>query len=240
MKRFLPNGILRAPLVLALIFLAAPQVRAQDYNRPPADIEDRGYGGPAAGASGGESSLRVDRLESQVRNLNGQVEQLQYQVKRMEDMLRKFQMDVDQRFQERSGRPGAPQRRSDLQDEPALAPQSTQNLPPAAPVGAPQAPAYPSASDGRRHDAFDPAVQASAPGTPRELGSPDSASKPVARNDNHDPSGPLDLNPPAQRNVPPSASQAALEPLPAATAPIDPVKAEYEFGDRTSQGEALR
>ena len=48
--------------------------------------------------------LRVDRLESQVRDLNGQVEQLQFQVKRLEDALRKFQSDADSRL-DQSSRP---------------------------------------------------------------------------------------------------------------------------------------
>ena len=69
--------------------------QAQNYDRPPADVPGGGYE-----QRGGDTStmLRVDRLENQVRSLNGQVEQLQFQAKRLEDQLRKFQIDVDQRL----------------------------------------------------------------------------------------------------------------------------------------------
>lgn len=67
----------------------APLAQAQNFDRPPADVED--------GARGSDTSslLRLDRLENQVRALNGQVEQLQFQNRKLEDQLRKFQMDVD-------------------------------------------------------------------------------------------------------------------------------------------------
>ena len=168
------NAYLRAWGMACAIVIAgaAAEVRAQNYERPPVDIEDRGAIGEDPSAS-----LRVDRLESQVRTLNGQVEQLQYQVKRMEDMLRKFQTDIDARFQEYGGgRP--PQRRSELPDL-SPAPQAAQIQPPAL------TPA-PLAGDGRRRDAFDPSTQAAAPGAPKELGSPNSASKPL-RADTRDP-----------------------------------------------------
>jgi tol-pal system protein YbgF len=173
------------------------------------------FGGPsrqpaeAAPAPDTSSILRIDRLENQVRGLNGQVEQLQFQVRRLEDQLRKFQADVDSRLLDSSAKPApaaprpaatqpTPQRRSDLSDGIADgAPAVAANVPPpvemeepvpAAPESvadisaAPAAPA-PAAmgADGRRHDAFDPSGQPNAPGAPLALGSADSASKPVAR-----------------------------------------------------------
>jgi len=205
------NAWLRAWGVACALFIAGAAVdaRAQNYDRPPTDIEDRGPVGEDPNAS-----LRVDRLESQVRTLNGQVEQLQYQVKRMEDMLRKFQMDVDARFQEH-GAARPPQKRSDIPEQPS-APQVSQSQPttPAPP---------PTAGDGRRRDAFDPSGQTSAPGAPRELGSPGSASRPL-RADRGDPSTPLDINPKGARNDS-TATPVSLEP---ATPPADPVKADFE------------
>jgi tol-pal system protein YbgF len=219
MNRFEPIAYFRTcwrPATAALFLaLTATHVCAQNLERPPADIEERGYGGGDAG-----SSIRVDRLESQVRALNGQVEQLQYQVKRMEDMLRKFQLDVDARFQEHGGaRPAPlPQRRSELPEQPQL-PQAAESAP--VPDAAP-----PPAIGGGRHDAFDPSSQTLAPGAPRDLGSLDSASKPLPpRVAGHDPTGPLDINPPIRGNGP-AATPVSLEP-PGATPP-DPVKADYE------------
>src|SRR5271157_5170198 len=125
----------------ATLSAAAPVARAQNYDRPPADV-------PGYEQRGGDTStmLRVDRLENQVRSLNGQVEQLQFQIKRMEDQLRKFQLDVDQRLQDVSARGAArpaaatPQRRSDLPDsdpDGALQ-QAAQDLPQDPPRDPPQ------------------------------------------------------------------------------------------------------
>jgi tol-pal system protein YbgF len=193
--------------VAAAALVAGPgAARAQFFDRPAARE-------PAAeSASGADTSsiLRIDRLESQVRSLNGQVEQLQFQVKRMEDQLRKFQLDVDARCQDGAGggaaipgaakpttpaaRPAAattPQRRSDLPDglnAAAPAPSVADISPvidaqeaPAAVAAAPVAEPVTVSPDGRKHDAFDPSVRPDAPGAPLALGSPESASKPQAR-----------------------------------------------------------
>ncbi len=228
------KGILVATTFSALLGLAPAQ--GQDYNRPPADVEQGGYG---AGDGGASSILRIDRLENQVRSLNGQVEQLQFQIRRMEEQLRKFQLDVDARFQDNAGRVARPaaapqQKRSALPEGDAIdagAQQAAEVAPPAAPV----------VVDGRRHDAYDPNVQPASPGAPLPLGSPASGSRPVikAAETRRDPNGPLDLTPPGLRDqtpaaAPPPASAttlAAIEPgAPAAmpAAPVDPVKAEYD------------
>jgi TolA-binding protein len=44
--------------------------------------------------------LRTGRLEGQVRQLSGQLEQAQFQNRKLEEQLRKFQADVEFRFQE--------------------------------------------------------------------------------------------------------------------------------------------
>ncbi len=224
------KGIMVATTFSALIGLA-PAAQGQDYNRPPADVEQGGYG-----AGGGDTSsiLRIDRLENQVRSLNGQVEQLQFQIRRMEDQLRKFQLDVDARFQDGAGRvarPAAapPQKRSELPEGAAMdaGAQQAEVVPPVAPV----------VVDGRRHDAYDPNVQPAAPGAPLPLGSPASGSRPVARaaETRRDPGGPLDLTPPGLRDqtqaAAPAATLAAVEPGAAAAmpaTPADPVKTEYD------------
>jgi tol-pal system protein YbgF len=221
---------------------AAPLAQAQTYDRPPTDVPDRGY------EQRGDTStvLRVDRLENQVRSLNGQVEQLQFQVKRLEDQLHKFQADVDQRFQESAAhgavRPTAavPQKRSDLSEsDPDGAPQqAAESLPQDPPQVTPPNLAPPS-PNGRRRDAFDPDALPSAAGAPRPLGSAESASKPAPRSaeGRRDPTAPLDLTPPGLRGQTQAASPvtgggvASLDPSLGATPaalPADPVKAEYD------------
>jgi tol-pal system protein YbgF len=82
----------------------------------------------------------------------------------------------------------------------------------------------PAAGEGRpsRRDAFDPSAQAGAPGAPRELGSPNSASKPLRAD--ADPLAPLDISPRGARNDG-TATPAALAP---AGATPDPVKADFD------------
>jgi tol-pal system protein YbgF len=198
---------------------------AQTYERPPADIEQRGdYAGGDA-----DASIRVDRLESQVRTLNGQVEQLQHQVKVLEDTLHRFQSDVDARFQEHGGsrQSAVPPSRTEMPEQ-AQAPQSdAESLPPAT-----------ARSEGRRRDAFDPSVQSQAPGAPKALGSLDSASKALPSRAGRDPSAPLDINPPGLN--PPSLNPPSLENAPTTqtailqpgSAPsIDPVKGDFETAE---------
>lgn len=242
------------PAAAVALVMSAGAAHAQFFDRP-ASRDQSAEPAPSADTS---SILRIDRLENQVRGLNGQVEQLQFQVKKLEDQLRKFQMDVDSRFQDSSkippSRPAAaatPQHRTELQNdesgdapapavaeaEPSAVAPDAPAPPSAGPVAAPQAPVGP---DGRRHDAFDPAVQPGAPGAPQTLGSAESASKPLSRSIEAraaSPTGPLDLTPPALRGAPAAAdapgapsSVAALLPKGAgpAASSADPVKAEYE------------
>lgn len=102
---------LRRALAGALVaaLAAATPAAAQLFGRPPADIPE----GPVYAQQGGDAAglaVRLERLESQMRTLTGQVEQLQNQNRRLEDQLKRFQQDVDFRFQEQSGgkRPAAP------------------------------------------------------------------------------------------------------------------------------------
>ena len=179
--------------------------------------------------------LRVDRLENQIRSLNGQVEQLQFQVKRLEDQLHKFQADVDQRFQESAAhgavRPTAavPQKRSDLSEsDPDGAAQQAARKPAAKIAPRDTAQPAPPSPNGRRRDAFDPDALPSAAGAPRPLGSPESASRPAARSAEarRDPTAPLDLTPPGLRGQTPASSPvtgggvASWTPLPWPCPPI--------------------
>jgi tol-pal system protein YbgF len=107
---------------------------------------------------------RMDRLESMIRQLTGQVEQLQYRNQQLEQQLRRMQSDG-------GSAPGQ------------IRPQAAPAAPVPAPGGAaqPAAPGAvpPAAPGGRRSDAFDPAQNPSAPGAPRTLGAVPSGGGPV-------------------------------------------------------------
>src|ERR687889_557031 len=145
------------------------------------------FSGPALGQDAAEFVVRMNRLENQVRQMSGQIEQLQFENRQLKDQVKKFQEDVEFRFQEgRGGRPAAPVVQS---------PAGTQT--PASPAQArPQ----------RRGDAFDPSEMPSAPGAPRPLGTT-TPSAPLPPPGAHAPTtigglidsdaaagGPLDLN----------------------------------------------
>lgn len=123
-----------AGLVLATA-LVPTSASAQFFNRPPAPVQGQGYGNQAYGngaAQGGAQTgapesaddanvmLHIDRLENQMRALTGQVEELQFQLRQSQDQLKKFQGDVEFRFQELGkgggGSSRAPQRRTDVLD----------------------------------------------------------------------------------------------------------------------------
>jgi tol-pal system protein YbgF len=209
--------IFAALLALAASFVSPEPASAQLFGRSEQPAVDNS-----------QLLLRLDRLENQVRNLNGQLEQMQFQLRRSEDQLKKFQGDVDFRLQELQPKGGArpatgaaqpPQRRSEI--EPEMAPNNALAGGATPRVG--------------RGDAFDPNASPDAPGAPRALGSLSSASTPPARvtpsgplGAESEPNAPLDLmgrarrdnvaGLPAQPNVAPSlptqpqASAAALPP----------------------------
>jgi hypothetical protein len=58
---------------------------------------------PAAAQDAADAIVRLNRLESQFRQISGQMEQLQYENRQLKEQLRKFQEDVEFRFQEGRG-----------------------------------------------------------------------------------------------------------------------------------------
>jgi tol-pal system protein YbgF len=174
LPRFAGPSLLLASTLLVLAALTAKAeeapsesiVYAQYFGqRPPADVDD--YATPGGRPDEAGLSVRVDRLESQLRSLTGQLEQAQFQMRKLQEQLAKFQQDVEFRFQEgaHGGRPAA-QRRSDVEPAPASGPQSS-----AAAALTPGA-SRSLATAGMRHgDAFDPDADPNAPGVPRQLGS---------------------------------------------------------------------
>ncbi|WP_298353454.1 YbgF trimerization domain-containing protein, partial [Rhodoblastus sp.] len=132
-----------AALAAAALVSGADAARAQFFDRPAANVPNQGADAPSQDTRPDTSALlRVDRLESQVRDLNGQIEQLQFQVKRLEDALRKVQSDADSR----AGQPSdgaAPRHRSELNGDPDAGASVSANVPPPADPAAPAAAAAP-------------------------------------------------------------------------------------------------
>jgi tol-pal system protein YbgF len=104
----------------------------------------------AAQPNGPDMVIRLDRLESQIRQLTGVIEQLQFRNQQLEAQVRRMQEDQDSR---------RPQGRS----------QYTPGMPPAPPTSSPAPP--PASYPARRSDAFDPTLNPNAPGAPHTLGS---------------------------------------------------------------------
>src|SRR5262249_24772102 len=88
------------------------------------------------GADPGDLSVRLDRMESALRQLTGTIEQLQYRNQQLEMQLKRMQDDTEYRFQQMGSPGGAAPR-------PQAAPSNQGNAPMAPPSG-------------RRSDVFDP------------------------------------------------------------------------------------
>jgi len=155
-----PSKVLAACALALFAFtpLTAPfggVARAQLLLRPPADVPDAVFE-PAQGMDAAGAQLRIDRLENQMRGMTGQIEQMQFQIKRLEEQLRKFQQDVDFRFDElKTAKPAA---------RPA----------PAAP--APAAPAAPARRTELNENGYPVLAQRAAPAEPLPVAAPTSGS----------------------------------------------------------------
>jgi tol-pal system protein YbgF len=172
-----------------------------------------GHPGPVVQASDADLVVRIDRLESHIRQLTGAIEQLQFRNQQLEQALRKMQEDNEYRFQALGAKapPGTPR-------------PATQQ-PARAPVAPAAAPAAPLPQPGRRSDVFDPAQNPNAPGAPRTLGTGTviAGTEPVAPPPAGIPGGreagePLDLTTlarpadPAALAEPPGATASMTEP----------------------------
>ncbi len=166
----MPSMMIRAFSILGLAgaLLGASAAVAQE------NVLDRLFGRPErpaaqdnttgqSGAPTTEQVLRIERLEAQIRQLTGTVEQLQYRNQQLEAQLRRYE-----------GGAGAQQGAQPL-PPPVTRPPAGQSSIQSGPVMAAPAPApapspAPPPSGGRRSDAFDPALNPTAPGAPRTLG----------------------------------------------------------------------
>ncbi|WP_096487610.1 tol-pal system protein YbgF [Methylorubrum populi] len=137
-----------------------------------------------------ELVVRLNRLENVSRQLSGQIETLQYENRQLKEQLRKFQEDVEFRFQEGKGSAAAPARKAPA---PAASPPS------AAPYGTNPGEGRP----GKRSDAFDPTQNPNAPGAPKPLGTTQ-PSLPL-------PTGAIaEAEAPLRRSVPPTVADAEV------------------------------
>jgi tol-pal system protein YbgF len=249
-------------LALAMTGAAAQDLEnatGYDETRANALLEvAQSYGSDDAGPGGLHADtaallVRIDRLEAQVRQLTGQVEETRFTTRKLEEQLRKFQDDVEFRFQESGGHGSAPpapaskplQRRSQV--EQPVDGRGGEPVPGSAEptvVGASNQPI-------RHSDAFDPASDPTAPGAPRPLAGPLGSGGPAPALAAGDADAPLDLSgarwragtepapgttpavPSPAAPVSPAASQPAEVPS-AATAAVpprpapDPVQEDYD------------
>lgn len=105
--------------------------------------------------------VRLDRLENTIRQLTGALEQLQYRNQQLEQQLKRMQEDVEYRLQEQGKGGTRPPARTQVTPPAGQPVQPIQQAPPGAVSPAPPP---------RRSDAFDPAQNPVAPGTPQTLG----------------------------------------------------------------------
>jgi tol-pal system protein YbgF len=168
MTRFALRVTTASALSLAMMVAVCPALSTawgQETERPFGLLDrifsgsERFGGGNERGAADADRTaqmsapdlvVRLERLESQIRQLTGAIEQLQFRNQQLEAQVRRMQEDNEYRFQELGSKGGA---------RPAAYPRA-QSLPPPAP-----------AAPGRRSDAFDPAQNPNAPGAPHTLGS---------------------------------------------------------------------
>ena len=122
--------------------------------------------GRGAPADDSEMIVRLDRMESALRQLTGTLEQLQFRNQQLEMQLKRLQEDSEYRFQQLGSRGNA--------------------TPGAVPQVAPRGPAD-VAPPGRRGDLFDPNQQPNAPGAPRTLGNQTASTAPMAPIANNEP-----------------------------------------------------
>ena len=115
--------------------------------QPQAGPQGRVAQGPA-----GELSMRIDRLEAQIRQLTGAIEQLQYRNQQLETQLQRMQ----------GGSVGTARSPATTQ------PQGQQQAVP--PIQPPAASPPPPATGRRSEPVFDPTQNPNAPGAPRVLG----------------------------------------------------------------------
>ena len=122
MTRSRPSSGTAALAALSLLLLASSAL-AQDQRgsgnfldnlfsrgEPPAQSRQSAQPAPSgrvAQSDPGDLSVRLDRMESALRQLTGTIEQLQYRNQQLEMQLKRMQDDTEYRFQQLGSRGGA-------------------------------------------------------------------------------------------------------------------------------------
>jgi tol-pal system protein YbgF len=120
------------------------------------------------GGNPDDVNVRIDRIESALRQLTGSVEELQHQNQMLQMQLKRMQDDTEYRFQQLGARSTG-----------SAAPNSAPNSAPmSAPMAAPNTAAPAAGASDRRSDAFNPALHPNAPGAPHALGNPQAIAAP--------------------------------------------------------------
>jgi tol-pal system protein YbgF len=169
MPSFAPRCLFALAFIAGVVAAATGRPAWAQDNERPAGLFDIIFGGserlggdrsaaqPAAEhtaqAAAPDLLLRLERLESQIRQLTGVIEQLQFRNQQLEIQVRRMQEDGDGRLQDSNSK-GSPRPTGQLR--PPNSPPAPAATPPAAP---------------RRGDAFDPTLNPNAPGAPHTLGS---------------------------------------------------------------------
>jgi tol-pal system protein YbgF len=169
----LPPVVRISLIACVLTASSAPATLAQSRPDPSPGFLEGLFGGDqaqrqdkVAQASQNELSVRIDRLEAQIRQMTGVIEELQFRNRELADQLRRLQGDTS------AGAPSMAQA-APPQQPPSVPPRTAPTASPAVASGTrPVAPPPPAGGNpgGRRSDAFDPAQNPNAPGVPRPLG----------------------------------------------------------------------
>ncbi len=184
--------LLHVSVAAAALLAGASAALAQSSGDSSPGLLDGLFGGGDRSGNGGRDrgaqvsqdlSVRVDRLEAQIRQLTGTIEELQYRNQQLTEQLQRMQQGA-----------GYVANAAPAEGAPAGAPPVTAVRPPVPPTVATPAPPVvgvaPAAAGpgGRRADAFDPNQNPNAPGAPRTLGSIPTSGGPPGQ------SGPLDIH----------------------------------------------
>jgi tol-pal system protein YbgF len=167
MTRLMTRGLVAAALAASLYSATAASAQESDsplsaigrmFGQKPSTTGQEESAGPTT-----DQVLRIERLETQIRQMTGTIEQLQYRNQQLENQVRAGGgtagvQPVQPQVAARPPVQSAPIQSAPMQSAPM------QSAPIAA--GSPSPPAT-----GRRSDVFDPSQHPNAPGVPRPLGS---------------------------------------------------------------------
>jgi tol-pal system protein YbgF len=169
---------------LSALMLAAPAFAQDgpDLIAPPPEMARPVMNGPGPGGglgpSGTELQVRINALETQLRNMNGLLERTQYQNAQLQQALQRMNADVDGRFRMLEQRVGGAEAKLAAPPPAAVAPATP---PPAAALTTPTiSVTNPSGeTDSDAHEAEKPAAPAAAGKGDGVLGTLSTSGKPV-------------------------------------------------------------